>query len=79
MKKTGILLSLLLAFCLVLSGCSAPADQADSNDSIPSDTPGSSAAQEPVQTPEASSSVLIVNYSYSGTADDCLHDPDGQA
>lgn len=45
MKKTGIILSLLLAFCLALSACSAPAIQTDTNDSVPSDTSGSSVAQ----------------------------------
>lgn len=69
MKKTGIILSLLLAFCLALSACSAPTIQTDSNDSVPSDTSGSSVAQEPVQTPEASSNVLIVYYSYSGVTE----------
>lgn len=69
MKKTGIILSLLSAFCLALSACSAPAIQTDSIDSIPSDTSGSSVAQEPVQTPEASSNVLIVYYSYSGVTE----------
>lgn len=69
MKKTSIILSLLLAFCLVLSACSAPAIQTDSNDSIPSDTSGSSVAQEPVHTPETSSNVLIVYYSYSGVTE----------
>lgn len=69
MKKTSIILSLLLVFCLVLSACSAPAIQTDSNDSIPSDTSGSSVAQEPVHTPETSSNVLIVYYSYSGVTE----------
>lgn len=69
MKKTSIILSLLSAFCLVLSACSAPAIQTDSNDNIPSDTSGSSVAQEPVHTPETSSNVLIVYYSYSGVTE----------
>lgn len=69
MKKTSIILSLLLAFCLVLSACSAPAIQTNSNDSVPPDTSGSSVAQEPVHTPETSSNVLIVYYSYSGVTE----------
>lgn len=69
MKKTGIILSLLLAFCLMLTGCSAPVNQTDSNDSIPSDTPDSTVEQTPIQTPEASSNVLIVYYSYSGVTE----------